>query len=110
MQLQSNRIGGEAHAGQPRPLQRVLAFLDVLFRRAAVIVKGKHPLVGQAAIGDQEADSREQFTRMELDLGDKAPGLRSALWRQRLASRFERRTISSTTLASSLVLSTNLPA
>ena len=58
-----------------RPLQRILAFLDVLLRRAPVIVEGQHPFVRQAPIGDQEADGREQLARMELDLGDDASGL-----------------------------------
>ena len=79
MQLKANGIGGKAHAGQPRPLQRVLAFFDVLLRRAPDVIECEHPLVRQAAIGNQEADGWEQFAWMELDLGDDAPGLRPAL-------------------------------
>jgi hypothetical protein len=75
MKLEPNGIGGEAHAREPRPLQRVFAFFDMLLRRSPVIVKGEHPLVGQAAVGDQEADGRELFTLMELYRGADAPGL-----------------------------------
>jgi len=50
--------------------ERVLAFLDVLFGLPPVVVEGQHRLVGQAAIGGDEADVGEQFARMELDLGD----------------------------------------
>ena len=46
MKLEPYSIGREAHAGQPRPLQRVLAFLDVLLRRSPVIIEGQDPFVG----------------------------------------------------------------
>ena len=79
VQLEPHGVSGEAHAGEPGPLQRVLAFLDVLFCRASIVLEREHPLVRQAAIGHQEADGREQFARMKFDLGDDAPGLRPAL-------------------------------
>ena len=75
MKLEPHSIGREAHAGQPRPLQSVLAFLDMLLRRSPIIVKGQDPLVRQTAVGDDKSDLWEQFTRMELDLGHDAPGL-----------------------------------
>jgi hypothetical protein len=42
VQLQPNRIGGEAMTGQPHPGHGVLALFDRLLRRAAVIVECHH--------------------------------------------------------------------
>ncbi len=44
VQLQPHGVGGEPHAGQPRPGDCVLAFFDVLLRRATLVVEGNHPL------------------------------------------------------------------
>jgi len=51
----------------------------VLFGLPPVVVEGQHLLVGQAAIGGDEAAAGEQFARMELDLGDHSARLRPAL-------------------------------
>ena len=44
MKLQPDGVVVEPAARQPGPLDGVLAFLDVLFRRAALIVKGDDAL------------------------------------------------------------------
>jgi hypothetical protein len=44
MQLKPNGVGGERAARQPRPLQRVLAFLYPLLGCAAVIVEADDTL------------------------------------------------------------------
>lgn len=49
--------GGEADAGEPRPLQRVFALVDVLLGCAPAVVERQHPLVRQAAICDDETDA-----------------------------------------------------
>ncbi len=41
----------------------------MLLGRAPFVVEGQHPLIGQAAISDDEAGPREQLARMELDNG-----------------------------------------
>ena len=51
----------------------------VLLGRAAVVVERQHPFVRQTAVGDDEADAREQLAGMELDLGHDPSGLRPAL-------------------------------
>jgi hypothetical protein len=38
VKLKANRIGGEGPAEQPRPFDRVLAFLDSMRARAAFVV------------------------------------------------------------------------
>jgi hypothetical protein len=50
MELQPDRVGGEAVAGQPGPGDGVLAFFDPLLRRAALVVERNHSLgrTGQA--------------------------------------------------------------
>jgi hypothetical protein len=37
MELKANRVGSESATRQPGPLDRVFAFLDVLFARAALL-------------------------------------------------------------------------
>ena len=44
MELEADGVDGEGPAGQPCPLDRVLVFLDVLLRRAALVVEGNDPL------------------------------------------------------------------
>lgn len=79
MTLQPDGIGGEALAGKLCPLKRVPAALDKPLCRAAAIEEGKHPFVGQAAVGEGGADPRKQLIRMKFHLGDDAPRLRSAV-------------------------------
>jgi hypothetical protein len=47
----------------------------VLLGGATVVVERQQPLVREAAIGDDEADRREQFARVELYLGHDPAGL-----------------------------------
>ncbi len=82
VELQTNFVGRKAHAGKPCPLERVFALFyprlaayacmreRVLLGGTSAIVEHQHPLVRQAAIGDDEADGREQLARMELHLGN----------------------------------------
>ncbi len=81
VELQTNFVGGKPHAGEPRPFERVFALFyprlaayacmreKVLLGGASAIVEHQHPLVRQAAIGDDEADGREQLAGMELRPG-----------------------------------------
>ena len=70
MQLKTHRIGGERAARQARPLDRVLAFLDPLLARPALVVEGDDILGGSRHVGDDEADARIEFARMPFDLGN----------------------------------------
>ena len=72
MKLEPNLVVAELPARQPRPFDRVLAFLDKLFRFASLIVEGDDPLCRVAQVGDDEADTRNQFAGMPFDLGDDA--------------------------------------
>ena len=76
MKLQPDGVVVEPAARQPGPLDGVLAFLDVLFRRAALIVKGDDALSTAREVGHDKADARVQLTWMPLDLGDDPTGLR----------------------------------
>ena len=67
MQLQPHRVGGEAAAGQAGPDDRVLAFLDVLLRRAALIVEQRHPLRRAGHVGHNEPDAGIQLARVPFD-------------------------------------------
>ncbi len=68
MQLQPHRVRGEAVAGQAGPHDRVLALLDVLLRRAPLIVEQRHPFRRTGHVGHNEADARIQFAGVPLDL------------------------------------------
>ena len=51
VKAETSGVCREAHAGEPRPFERILALLDVLLGCAPVVVEGQHPFIGQAAIG-----------------------------------------------------------
>src|SRR5262245_6105513 len=55
-------------AGQPRPAQRQLAFLDVLLGGAAPVVELADPLGRPRQVGDDEADARIELALVPLDL------------------------------------------
>ena len=59
----------EGTAGELRPFHGILAFLNPLFCSAATIVKLDHILRVLIQIGHNEADTREQFACVPLDLG-----------------------------------------
>ena len=63
MKLQPDGVVVEPAARQPGPLDGVLAFLDVLFRRAALIVKGDDALSTAREVGHDKADARVQLER-----------------------------------------------
>ncbi len=44
MELEPDLVVAETVAGEPRPVYGVLAFLDVLLRRAPAILELRHPL------------------------------------------------------------------
>src|SRR3954471_144000 len=69
MKLKPHRVGLHRPARQPCPPDRILTLSDPLLRRAALIVKGDHPLGRAAQVGHQEAHPWIEFTRMRLDLG-----------------------------------------
>ena len=69
-QSQHHLIRDKALAGQPRPVQGILAFLDPLLGPAATVVKVNHPLGSCAPVGQDETDSRKEFAAMPLDLGN----------------------------------------
>ena len=75
VKLETNLVVAELAARQPRPLDGVLAFLDVLLRRPTVIVKRHHPFGGTRRVGDDEADTGIQFTGMLFDLGNDTASL-----------------------------------
>jgi hypothetical protein len=56
-----------------------LAFLDPLFRCAALVVEGDDPLGRPGQIDDDEADAPVHRARMPLDLGHDAARLVPAL-------------------------------
>ena len=74
VQLKADLVLLLALAGQPRPIDRLLAFLDMLLRRAALIVEDDNPLGGTGEVGYNEADPWIKFTRMPFDLGDNPAG------------------------------------
>jgi len=68
VQLQPHGVGGEAVTREPRPGDRVLAFLDLLLRRAALIIERHHRVGGARHIGDNAADPRIEFAGVPLHL------------------------------------------
>jgi hypothetical protein len=69
VELKAHRVGGEGAARQTGPLDRVLAFLDVLLAGAALVIEGDDALGRARQVGDDETDARLQLARMPLDLG-----------------------------------------
>ncbi len=58
------------NASNPRPFDRVLAFLDPLFRRAPVIIESDDPFSGTAQVSHDEADTGVKFAGVPFDLGN----------------------------------------
>ena len=58
-QLQSHLVIHEVVARELGPLDRVLALLDPLLRRAALVVESHDPLVAPGEIRDDETDAGE---------------------------------------------------
>ena len=79
VQLQPHLVVAEPLAGQPRPVEGILALLDVLLGRAALIVEPHHPIRVHRQVGDDEAHAGEQLARMPFDLGNHPAWLVPAL-------------------------------
>jgi hypothetical protein len=72
-QLQPDFIGPEFVAGQPRPGQSDLAFLDSLLGCSPLVVEIDHPLVPPPQVGHNESDARKQLIAIPFDLGHSKP-------------------------------------
>ena len=73
MKLEPHRVAPHRVARQPGPFDRVLALLDVLLRRAALVVE-HHDSIGTAReVGDDEADARIKLARVPFNLGNHPP-------------------------------------
>ena len=70
---QPHLIPDKALAGQPRPVQGVLAFLDPLLGGAAPVVKVNHPWSLCAPMGHNETNSRKEFAAMPNDRNNVTP-------------------------------------
>lgn len=57
-------------AGQPGPIDYLLAFLDVLRGSAKLIIEPNDPIRLQLHVGEDETDTGKQFIEMPLDPGD----------------------------------------
>ncbi len=75
VQLKSDFIVAEPLAGQSCPVDRVLAFLDVLLCRAALIIEAHDPFGVHRQVGDDEADTGEQLSGGPFDLCDDTAGV-----------------------------------
>ena len=69
----------EVVATQPRPLHRILALLDPLFRRAAMVVEPYDPPWRPTQVRHDEAHPREQLSLVVLDLRHHPTRSRPAL-------------------------------
>src|SRR4051812_46039770 len=79
MELKAHSIGGEGPAGQSRPLDRVLAFFDILLARATPVIEGDDALSGPRQVGDNESNTRIQLAWIPFDLGHNMARLVPAL-------------------------------
>ena len=70
VKLEPDLVVAELLAREARPPDGVLALLDVLLRRAPLVVKGHHAFGGPGQIGDDEADPGIQLPWVPLHLGD----------------------------------------
>ena len=63
-------IVAEVMTGKPRPIHRILAFLDALFRCPSVVVEMDDILLAPAEVGDDEPDSGEKLATMPFHFCD----------------------------------------
>ena len=63
-ELQTDMIVAEVMTGKPRPIHRILAFLDALFRCPSVVVEMDNVLLAPSEVGDNEPDSGEELATM----------------------------------------------
>ena len=73
-QLPAHLVCPEPMARQPRPVGGLLAFLDPLLRRAALVVEPDDRAARKDPVGHNEPDAREQLTPVVLHLGDNPSG------------------------------------
>ena len=59
MELQSDLVLGQSLTGETRPVDRLLAFLDMLLCRSALVVKPDDPVRIHRQVGDDETDAGE---------------------------------------------------
>ena len=65
VKLKPDLVVAEFLARQARPPDGILAFLDMLFRCAPLVVKGHHAFGGSGQVGDDEADPGNLLTPEE---------------------------------------------
>lgn len=75
VQLKADLVLLLALAGQSRPIDRTLAFLDMLLCCAALIVVLDNPVCLHQQAGDHKPDTGKQLARMPFDFGDNTARL-----------------------------------
>ena len=70
MKLKPDLIAPEPLAGQPRPVDRMLAFLDVLFCGATLIVEANDPVWLHRQVGDDKTHAGEKIAGVPFHLGN----------------------------------------
>ena len=78
MKLKTHGVGVEGPARKPCPFDRPLAFLDELLACAALVVEGDDVLGAPRHIRHDKADTRIEFARVPLHLGDDTARSRPA--------------------------------
>ncbi len=68
VQLKTRLVVAKAMAREPRLVDGVFAFLDILPRRAPAIVEPCHTLGGPPQVGHDKADTGNQFAGMPPEL------------------------------------------
>ncbi len=75
VQLKADLVLLLALAGQPRQIDRLLAFLDMLLCCAALIVELDNPVCLHRQAVDHKSDTGKQLARMPFDFGDNTARL-----------------------------------
>ena len=75
-ELEPDLIRPEPVTRQPCPVRRLLAFLDPLLRRPALVVKAHDGTIREREIRHDEADAGEQLTDVVLDFRHDPSGRR----------------------------------
>jgi hypothetical protein len=68
MKLQPRLVLRHALAGQARPVDCLLSFLDMLFGGATLIIEADDPVRLHWHVGYNKTDTRKQLAGMPLDL------------------------------------------
>ena len=80
MKLEPHRVAPHGAARQPGSFDRVLALLDVLLRRATLVVEYHDPVGIAREIGDDKPDAWVKLARVPLDLGDHSQNVARRVW------------------------------